>query len=270
MTLKIISNQWLRLTGAAKKRVGCFVILLLLSGSCQAERVLVAVAANFNAAMNRLIPVFNSATGHQLVASYGSTGKLYAQIIRGAPYQLFLSADNSRTGMIIEAGVGVPDSTVVYAIGQLVLWSADAELINGAAKILTDKSIRRIALANPKTAPYGTAAFATLTALDLQDQLSSKLVQAESIAQAFQFAATRNADLAFVALSQLRSGQRGGSSWLVSEDLYSPIIQEAVLLNNGRTSKGAIAFMDFLTSAKAADIIRQTGYKLPADDTRGD
>lgn len=239
------------------------LLLAFFSANSPAEQVIVAVAANFNAAMNRLIPAFSEVTGYQAVAGFGSTGKLYAQITQGAPYQVFLSADNSRTRLTVEAGVAVPGTEIVYAIGRLALWSANEELVNDSADILTSGSVRKIALANPKTAPYGTAAQATLISLGLYDQLAGKLVQAESVAQAFQFTATGNANVGFVALSQLKSGSRGGSFWLVADDLYPPLLQEAVLLNRGKDSGAAKAFMTFLNSAVAKAIIAEMGYKLP-------
>jgi molybdate transport system substrate-binding protein len=261
----VSSKPWRFAKFSLYNKAYCSLLFIWLSCNSQAEQALIAVASNFNAAMNLLAPAFTEATGHQLIISFGSTGKLYAQIAHGAPYEVFLSADNSRTQLAIEAGLAVAGSDVVYAIGQLVLWSADTSLVDDAGKVLNDEKIQRIALANPKTAPYGAAAMTTLKSLGLADKLSAKLVQAESIAQAFQFVATRNAQLGFVALSQLKSGLHDGSAWIVNESLYAPLVQQAVLLKKGQHNIAAQAFLDYLLADEAINIIKLAGYKIPGN-----
>jgi len=239
----------------------CLLLSVAVTNQSRADNVLVAVASNFNATMQQLIPAFYEATGHSARVSYGSTGKLFAQISHGAPYEVFLSADNVRTQMAIQAGFAVPESTRIYAIGRLSLWSADEKLINQTANVLKQSDLRRVALANPKTAPYGTAAMAVLEKLGLTSSLAPKLVWAESVAQVFQFVATGNAEVGFIALSQLRSGQRGGSSWLIPAHLHPPVVQEAVLLKAGKENAAAHAFIQFLTTSQATIVISRMGYQ---------
>jgi len=240
------------------------IVVLSCSNQTHAKQALAAVAANFNHTMKKLVPAFKAASGHELVVSYGSTGKLYAQIQHGAPYDIFLSADNVRTRLAIDAGLAVAGSQQVYAIGRLVLWSADPDLLSadgGNGDTLSTPSVTRIALANPQIAPYGHAALATLTALGIKQKVAAKLVQAESVAQAFQFVATRNAQAGFIALSQLHAVDYGGSSWLIPDYLHPPLIQEAVLLKRGENNVAAKAFLDFMNSKTARSILQQMGYK---------
>lgn len=242
-------------------------ISLSLSSSVHAEQVTAAVAANFAAAIKQLKPVFEEKTGHKLVASLASTGTLYAQIHNGAPFDVFLSADNTRPQQLIADGLAVNDSLFTYATGQLTLWSSDPSLIDAQGKVLSDgkwasKGIKRIALANPKTAPYGAAAAQTLTTLGIADATKKNLVTGQNVTQVFQFVVSGNAQLGFIAQSQvlvLPEAERG-SHWLIPPALYTTIEQAAVKLNKGNDNIAADAFLKFLKTPKALAIIEASGY----------
>ncbi|MEE2950316.1 MAG: molybdate ABC transporter substrate-binding protein [Pseudomonadota bacterium] len=218
----------------------------------------VAVAANFTDAAKEIAESFANATGHQAVLSFGSTGQLYNQIAQGAPFDVFLAADAERPARAIAEGYGVPGSAFTYAIGRIVLWSPDAAMVKGA-ETLRGGDFDKLAIANPETAPYGKAAIETLQALGVYEALRGKLVQGNNIAQTFQFVETRNAELGFVALSQLM-GMQNGSRWLVPQDLYQPIRQDAVLLSSAEGNEAAKAFVDFLQGPEARAIIERYGY----------
>ena len=242
------------------------IALTILSPQVMADSAFVAVAANFTKPMNELKKAFENTTGHNLKVSYGSTGKLYAQIRNGAPYQVFLSADNVRTQNIISDGLGVADSAFTYAIGRLVLWSKHPDKVDKDGKVLTTQ-FNKLALANPKTAPYGAAAVAVVRSLDLTQNLKSKFIQGENISQVFQFVSTGNADLGFIAFSQLKaigssnqSSISKGSYWLVPEKFHPAIKQEAVMLKKGLNQPAAQAFYHYLKSEEAREIIQSYGY----------
>jgi molybdate transport system substrate-binding protein len=222
-----------------------------------------AVAANFTVPAKEIAAAFKAKTGDAVDLSFGATGPLYAQITQGAPFDVFLSADSERAKKAETGGFAVAGSRFTYALGKLVLWSADAALIDPAGAVLKSGRFRHLALANPAAAPYGAAAAETLTALGLYNELQSKLVMGENIAQTFQFIVTGNAELGFVALSQAIE-QSGGSRWPVPESLYAPILQDAVLLRAGEDNRSARAFLSYLKSPEAARIIRRYGYGLPA------
>lgn len=230
-----------------------------------AEELTVAVAANFTAAMKDIAAEFEEASGHRVRLAFGSSGKFYAQIKNGAPFQAFFSADTTKPAALEKDGLAVSGSRFTYAVGSLALWSADPALVDDRASVLKGGNFRKLALANPKLAPYGGAAVQVLRNLDLEETTRAKWVQGENIAQTFQFVATGNADLGFVALSQiLRGGQvKAGSAWIVPGDLYSPICQDAVLLRRGADSKGAVEFLQFLRGDKARAIIESYGYRFP-------
>ena len=195
----------------------------------------------------------------------GSTGKLYAQILHGAPFDVFLAADSERPRLLEQAGQAVPGTRFTYAQGKIVLWSADAQRIAAdGAVILRGKKFKHLALANPKTAPYGKAAYTTLQRLGLWESLASSLVRGENIGQTFQFVATGNAELGFVSLSQLRDPRLKikGSQWIVPEHLYDTIHQDAVLLTRGQSRPAAKDLLQFLTSDSAKTIIQSYGYGL--------
>lgn len=219
----------------------------------------VAVAANFTDAANEIQAVFARSTGHEAVLSFGATGQLYTQISQGAPFDVFLAADDERPALAVSEGCGVDGSVFTYAIGQLVLYSADASGVVGA-ETLRAGEFQKLAIANPSTAPYGRAAVEAMKALGAFDSLETKIVHGQSIAQAFQFVETGNAELGFVALGQV-SQMGSGSRWIVPQEYYGPIKQDAVLLKRGEDNEAAIAFLEFLKSEEATAIIRKFGYE---------
>lgn len=248
----------------------CLVPLTLgiaASGGAGAAQVGVAVAANFSAPMQQIAAEFERETGHKAVVSNGSTGKFYAQIRNGAPYQVLLAADDETPAKLVREQLAVAGSTQTYAIGRLVLWSAKTGLVDDRGAVLKSGGFDRIAIANPKLAPYGAAAIEVLRALGLEQQLGAKIVQGENIGQTWQFVSTGNAPLGFVALSQImRDGRiESGSSWIVPQTLYEPIRQDAVLLNPGADEPAAKALLKFLQGDKARAIIASFGYGLAAN-----
>jgi molybdate transport system substrate-binding protein len=240
-------------------------VLLCARGAAAGEAG-VAAASNFLEPLQEIAVEFRAASGHELKISSGSTGKLYAQIREHAPYDLFLAADRKHPRLVADEGLAAaPPFT--YAVGRLVLWSADSELLAGDPRAaLRRAAFRKLAIASPKLAPYGQAAQQTLEALGLWTALQPKLVQGDSIAQTLQFVATHNAELGFVALSQLSAPGKpaGGSHWLVPAELHEPIRQDAVLLKRGQDSEAARAALAFLRSAKAPAIIEAYGYGVIA------
>jgi len=235
----------------------------LLSGVSLAGEVQVAVAANFTAPMQAIARQFEQDSGHRLLASYGATGQLYAQIRNGAPYDLLLSADQSTPLRLEAEGLGVPDSRFTYAVGALVLWSAREGFIDGTAAVLQGGAFRHLAIADPQAAPYGQAALQVLQRLGLHDALQGKLVIGQSIGKALHFVSTGNAELGFVALSQVyQEGQvRSGSAWRVPPSLHEPIRQDVLLLARGAGNPAARALLDYLQGAKALAIIQAHGYE---------
>ncbi len=218
----------------------------------------IAVAANFTKPAKEIAALYKQKTGNEAVLSFGSSGQFYTQITQDAPFQVMLSADDERPKKLISDGLAVADTRFTYAIGKLVLWSRNADLVKGEAT-LKEGAFAKIALADPKAAPYGAAAIETMKALKVHDALAGKIVTGTSIAQAFQFIDTGNAELGFVALSQL-AGVTAGSRWLVSQDLYAPILQDAVLLKKGATNDAATGFLNFLKGPEARAIIEKYGY----------
>ncbi|HRX71862.1 MAG: molybdate ABC transporter substrate-binding protein [Candidatus Competibacteraceae bacterium] len=238
--------------------------LTVSSLATQAAQVQVAVAANFTAPMQKIAVEFEKDTGHQALLSFGATGKLYAQIKNGAPFQVFLAADDKTPAKLEAEGDTVPGSRFTYAIGTLVLWSAKPDFVDDQGKVLKKGDFKYLAITNPKTAPYGAAAIATLTKLGLFDALQSKLVTGENVSQTYQFIFTGNAELGFIALSQvIVDGQlTGGSTWIVPADLHEPIRQDAVILAKGQDQPAAQVLVDYLKSEKVKAIIESYGYGL--------
>lgn len=236
----------------------------LVSTSAQADTVQVAVAANFFGPMKAVAAVLEATTGHKAELVSGSTGKFYAQIQSGAPFDMFLSADNSTPAKLEAEGLAVPGSRFTYARGKLVLWSANAGLVDGGGEVLKKGGFNKLAIANPKVAPYGVAAMETLTKLGLSEAITPKLVQGESIGQTYSFIATGNAELGFVALSQVLEGGKlkAGSAWTVPEKLHAPIVQDAVVLARGKDNKAAADLVKLLKSERIKDLIRSYGYEL--------
>ena len=229
-----------------------------------ADEVIVAVAANFTGAMKTIAAKYTARTGNKVTISYGSTGKLYAQIKNGAPFDVFLAADAQRPRLLEDQGQALAGSRFTYAIGQLVLWSPNSEYIDNRGDILHHGDYRHLAIANPKTAPYGAAARDVLLALGLWQRLQRRLVYGENITQTYQFVASGNAELGFVALSQITAHKAParGSLWRIPARLYRPIEQQAVLLRSGRTT-AAESFLSFLRGPEARTVIESFGYATP-------
>ncbi len=248
-------------TSFALKR--CLLLLaavaaLMLPGPARAGEVKVAVAANFTQAAQDIGALFENKTGHKVVYSFGSTGQLYTQIAKGAPFEVFLAADQARPQKAGTDGLAVAQTRFTYATGKIVLYSRDAALVQGPST-LERGPFSRIAIANPVTAPYGAAAVATLKALGLYDALKPKIVQGNSIAQTHQFVESGNAELGFIALSQI-AGHDQGSRWPVPENLYTAIAQDAVLLTAGKDNPAARAYLLFLGGAEANRVKDKFGY----------
>jgi molybdate transport system substrate-binding protein len=232
------------------------VAVLMLTTAAHAETVHVAVAANFTAVAENLAPLFTAASGHEVIYSFGATGLLYAQISQGAPFGVFLAADTARPAKAAAEGLAVEGSAFTYATGTLTLYSASLALTDGAA-VLAAGQFDKLAIADPRTAPYGRAATQAIGALGLTDAIEPRLVTGENISQVLQFIESGNAELGFVAASQV-VGKAG--VWIVPDDLYEPIRQDAVLLKAGEANPAATAFMDFLRSDAAVAVIEASGY----------
>jgi molybdate transport system substrate-binding protein len=236
--------------------------LALWALAAQGAEVHVAVAANFVQPLERLGAGFTAATGHQLKTSAGATGKFHSQILAGAPFEVLLAADDETPKKLLADGHAVAGSNFTYAIGRLVLWSAQPGLVDGQGAVLSGPKFGKLAIANPKVAPYGAAAMEVLKARGLADTVAPKLVTAESISQAYQFAFTGNAEIAFVALSQVAVPGKpvAGSYWLVPQNLHGEIRQDAVLLKAGEKNPAAAALLAYLKTPAAKELIRSFGY----------
>jgi molybdate transport system substrate-binding protein len=252
------------MTRASRRLLVAGLMLAVITGVSRADTATVAVAANFAAPAKALVDRFMNSSEHQLTLSTGSTGKLYAQIEHGAPFEVFLAADQERPARLEEQGLGVSGSRFTYTLGKLVLWSAQPELVDNQGDILKEGNFARLAIANPKLAPYGAAARETLQKLGVWSQVQPKLVMGENIAQTHQFVSTGNAELGFVALSQIQGETKPtGSYWRVPASLHTPIRQDAVLLTRGKGNEAAEQFMHYLRSEPAKAIIESYGYGLP-------
>lgn len=237
-----------------------FCTLFGIPTAASAASTSVAVAANFTNAATEIAAAFAEATEHEAVLSFGATGQFYTQITQEAPFEVFLAADDKRPAMAVEEGYGVDGSVFTYAIGQLVLYSIEEGKVTGAETLETG-DFQQVSIANPETAPYGVAAVEAMTSLGLYEILQPKIVQGQSIGQAYQFVQTGNAEVGFVALGQV-SQTDAGSRWVVPQELYEPIHQDAVLLVKGKDNPAATAFIEFLKGDVAAEIIRKYGYAL--------
>jgi molybdate transport system substrate-binding protein len=252
----------------SKKMIRLFISAVLFTATTitHAETTLVAVAANFTKPMNEIAAAFEKSTGHTAKLSFGSSGKFVAQIENDAPFEVFLSADNESPAKLQKDGFAVAKSDFTYAIGKLVLWSASPNVVDDKGLVLSKGGFKHIALADPKLAPYGVAAIEVLKSKKLLEKLILLFVQGENIAQTFQFISTGNAELGFVALSQVIDADKGkivkGSSWLIPENSYAPLKQDAVLLNKGESNPAAAALLKFLKSEPALAIIKKYGYGL--------
>ncbi len=244
--------------------LGCLVGLCLLAFRVDAGEVRAAVAANFTVPVQKIAEQFQADTGHSVKVSYGSTGKFYSQIRNGAPFDVLLAADDTTPDRIGKEGLGDAASRFTYAIGKLVLWSKKPGYVDARGEILRGK-FDKLAIANPRLAPYGVAAQETLESLGLWSGLQGRIVMGESISQTQQFADSGNADLAFIALSQtLKDGKTiEGSQWVVPGHLFNPIRQDAIMLTSVQDREATEAFMKYLKGAKAIAIIKSFGYDLP-------
>lgn len=238
------------------------LMILSVSAFAAAETVHVAVAANFVEPLKNISEQFEKSTGHQVTITSGSTGKIYAQIKNGAPYDLFLAADAKTPAKLEQENAIVPKSRFTYAIGKLALWSAKPDYIDNQGNILKKPSFSHIAIASPKLAPYGLAAMQTLEKMGLDKLLQPKIVQGENIGQTYQFIASGNAELGFVALSQIyKDGKvKSGSAWIVNTQNYDPIRQDAVMLPKAQDNAAASALMKYLKSDAAHQVLQSYGY----------
>ena len=241
----------------------CVAALAAFALCAHADEVQVAVAANFSAAAQKIAAQFEKDTGHTVKLSFGATGKFYAQIEAGAPFDVLLAADHATPAKLVAEGKGVPATLHTYAIGKLVLWSADPALVDDKGQILKSDKWKHLSVADAKLAPYGQAAKETLAALKLTDAVQARVVTAENIGQALQFVQTGNAELGFVALGQVQppdGSKPAGSMWIVPDALYAPIRQDAVVVAASKVGQAATQFVDYLASDKARVVIKAYGY----------
>ncbi len=239
------------------------VTLLLNIPVAPAEEVVAAVAANFAAAMARIEPAFEKASGHQLTVVLGSSGKLVQQIQQGAPFDVLLSADVERPELLAKTGLGVPASRFTYAIGRLALWSPDPQAIGAdGVAYLRAGSFRHLVIGNPAVAPYGVAAQQVLEKLGLWATVQDKIVRGEDIGQVYSMVASGAAEAGFVALSAVIAGPKPGSHWAVPQELYTPLKQDAILVTRARANPAAQAFLDYLKTPASRDVIQSLGYDL--------
>lgn len=240
------------------------VLLLSMVFSVNATELKVAVAANFAQTLKEISTVFEKDTGHKLAITQGSTGKLYAQISQGAPFEVFLSADDETPEKLITEGKAISGTRFTYAIGRLALWSPRPDLVDEGGQVLKTDKFRFLAIANARVAPYGRAAVQVMQKLGVLASIEPRVVQGESITQTFQFVSTGNAQLGFVALSQISENGKikSGSAWIVPENLHEQLRQDALLLNPGKDSPAASALLNFLKSDKAKKIIASHGYQF--------
>lgn len=247
-----------------KQSLSVLGLALVVAHGAHAAEVQVAVAANFTAPMQKIAALFEQDTGHKAVLSFGATGKFYAQIANGAPFGVLLAADDTTPEKIGKEGLGIGATRFTYAIGQLVLWSKQPGYVDAEGKVLAKSDWKHIAIANPKLAPYGLAAMQTLDKLGLTAQVQPRVVTGENIGQTYQFAASGNAPLGFVALSQvMEDGKlREGSAWVVPAGMHEPIRQDAIVLKPGQGNEAAAALMQYLRGDKARAIIKSYGYSF--------
>lgn len=256
--------------GSRVRQLLIVIICWAVGLAANAEQITVAVASNFTAAMNEIVTEFEQQSGHQVQVAYGSSGRFYAQIKNGAPFQVFFSADQAKPLALVDEGLAVADSRFSYATGRLALWSGQTGLVIDRGEVLRHGQFNKLALANPRLAPYGAAAVEVLENLNLINATQAKWVQGENIAQTFQFVASGNAQLGFVALAQLRqnaskSEVAEASYWVVPTNLHNPIRQDAVLLTSAVDNSAALEFLQFVASEPARKIIRSYGYDVETD-----
>ncbi len=240
-----------------------FVIVTLAVAPAFAEQVLVAVAANFVPPFREVAMEFEKSTGHHIQVAAGSSGNFYSQVKNGAPFDIFFSADMERPKLLEDEGLGVKDSRFTYAIGRLVLWSPNSDLVKGE-ETLRSKNFKRLAIANPKTAPYGLAAMQAMQKLEIWESLQPQIVMGENLGQTIGFIESGNVQLGFVALSQVTDQKfKGkGSRWDVPTSLHEPIKQDVILLTKGKDNPAAKALMEFMSGPQAKAVIERYGYEL--------
>ena len=241
--------------------IGLALAAVLAAGPALAADTQVAVAANFTEPAKEIATAFKAATGHTAILSFGSSGQFYAQMARGAPYEVFLSADADRPKKAEQDGLGVPGARFTYAVGRLVLYSKTPGLVDGAGAVLAAGRFNKLSIADPAAAPYGAAAVQTMQKLGVYGALKPKIVTGSSITQAYQFVETGAAELGFVAYSQVINVP-GGSRWLVPAADHAPIDQQAILLYTGQNNVAAKAFLSFLKSPASVAIIKKYGYEV--------
>jgi molybdate transport system substrate-binding protein len=248
----------------APSRLALLGLLSALAFNAHADEVQVAVAANFTAPIQAIATDFEKDTGHKLVASYGATGQFYTQIKNGAPFEVFLAADDITPAKLESEGDTLKGSRFTYAVGTLALWSAKDGYVDSKGAVLKANAYQHLSIANPKAAPYGLAATQVLAKLNLTEATQAKIVEGQNITQAYQFVSTGNAELGFVALSQIYKDGKltSGSAWIVPANLHDPIKQDAVILAKGKDSPAAKALVEYLKGPKAAAIIKSYGYAL--------
>ena len=241
----------------------CAYMIFVLAANAQAAEIKVAVASNFANTLKEIAVEFQKDTGHQLAITPGATGKFYAQISNGAPFDVFLSADDETPRKLVQEGKAIAASQFTYAIGRLALWSPIPDLVDKNADILKTDKFKYIAIANAKVAPYGQAAVQTMQKLGVLTKIEPRVVQGESIAQTFQFVSTGNAQLGFVALSQiLENGKiKTGSAWIVPEEMHEQLKQDAVVLQSCKSMSVCQALMEYLKSEKVKKMMASYGYK---------
>ena len=245
--------------------VASAVVAMLMPLRLLAAEASIAVAANFTAPMKVIAQDFERDTGHKLTLAFGATGQFYAQIRHGAPFAILLCADDETPLKLEKEGLGVPGSRLTYATGKLVLWSKKPGLVDAKGDVLRSGQFDKVAIANPKLAPYGAAAMQTLDKMGVRERIAPKIVEGANITQTFQFASSGNAQLGFIALSQVyENGKiREGSAWVVPSDMHAPIKQDAVLLNPGKDNAAAAALLKYLQGDQARAVIRSFGYAHP-------
>ncbi|PID48759.1 MAG: molybdate ABC transporter substrate-binding protein [Proteobacteria bacterium] len=247
------------------KHCSLLFVCVLISHTSYAGEVQVAVASNFTKPMQQIAKLFQAETGHEAKLSFGASGKFVAQIMNGAPFEIFLSADDTKPAKLVAEGLALANTVFTYAQGKLVLWSHDENYVDAEGQVLQSGDFKHIAVADPKLAPYGEAAMQTLDALELTDKLRERFVMGRNIGQTFQFVKTANAELGLIALSQVMEAGKmsSGSGWIIPAEYYEPIKQEAVLLKKGEKNEAALALLSFLQSDQAKAVIKSFGYKLP-------
>jgi molybdate transport system substrate-binding protein len=246
-------------------RLAAYLFLACCTHLAQAAQVTVAVAANFAAPMQKIAAAFERDTGHKALLALGSTGKLHAQVRNGAPFGVLLAADAETPARLVQERLAVDGTRFTYAVGRLVLWSAQPGVVDAQGDILRKGGVAKLAVADPKLAPYGAAAMQALDTLGVRERWAGRLVQGESIAQAYQFVASGNAPIGFVALSQVMADGRiaSGSAWVVPATLHAPLKQDAVLLAAGQDNAAARALLAYLRGDAARALIRGYGYETP-------